>query len=80
VPDRYTAADPLTRRIPAGPLALIHGDQDRQVPVDFSRRYAARTGCPLAELVGVEHFALIDPLSAAWPTVIDSLARLIRAA
>jgi hypothetical protein len=28
----------------------------------------------LVELPGVEHFALIDPLSPAWPAVLAALA------
>jgi hypothetical protein len=49
-----------------------------QVPVGLSRAYAQRAGdrVRLVELPGVEHFALIDPLSAAWPTVVDALDTL----
>lgn len=75
-PERYAAADPMTRPAPTAPTTLIHGDQDRQVPIDFSIRYAARTGAHLVALPGVEHFALIDPLSTAWPTVTHELAAL----
>ncbi|WP_412544555.1 alpha/beta hydrolase [Longispora sp. K20-0274] len=64
VPERYLAAEP------SAVGTLIHGTDDAQVPVELSRAYAARTGSRLVELPGVEHFGLIDPLSAAWPTVL----------
>jgi acetyl esterase/lipase len=77
VPDRYAAADPLSR-LPLGvPAVLVHGDQDRHVPVEFSRRYGAAAhaaGDPVrvVELPQTEHFAVIDPESAAWPDVVGA--------
>jgi acetyl esterase/lipase len=77
VPERYAATDPLSR-LPLGvPAILVHGDQDRHVPVEFSRRYgvAARAaGDPVrvVELPQTEHFAVIDPESAAWPQVVEA--------
>lgn len=73
VPDRYAAAaEPVE---PPVPTVLVHGDQDRQVPVELSRAYAARGDLRLVELPGVEHFGLIDPLASAWPAVLAALAR-----
>jgi acetyl esterase/lipase len=78
VAERYLAADPLGR-LPVGvPVALVHGTEDAQVPVDFSRRFTAAASAAgdqvtYRELVGVEHFAVIDPESAAWPSVIEAL-------
>jgi dipeptidyl aminopeptidase/acylaminoacyl peptidase len=78
VPYRYRAADP-TQRLPVGVrLAIVHGTEDLQVPVELSRRYvaaarAAGDDVTFAEMVGTEHFALIDPESAAWPQVVESL-------
>jgi hypothetical protein len=52
----------------------VHGTDDLQVPVALSRRFAERaTSAELVVLEGVEHFALIDPLSAAWPAVLDAV-------
>ncbi|MGW3350175.1 alpha/beta hydrolase family protein [Nonomuraea rubra] len=68
--------DPV-RLLPLAPgtrLALVHGVRDRLVPVDMSRRFAARTGAVLTEIRDAGHFALIDPLSAAWPAVTRALA------
>lgn len=76
--ERYAMADP-TALLPLGvPVALVHGDDDRQVPVDFSRAFAAAARAAgdevtLYELPGVEHFGLIDPQSPAWPAVLAAL-------
>lgn len=76
VPDRYAYAQPA--RCPAVPVTVRHGDQDAQVPVAISRAWVAAAhgaGCVVdyRELPGVEHFALIDPMSTAWRTVIDAV-------
>jgi acetyl esterase/lipase len=76
VPDRYAAADPAALGTPEAPLVLVHGDLDDRVPVEMSRRYAAATGARLVELPGTDHFALIDPESAAWPAVLAALSGL----
>jgi acetyl esterase/lipase len=74
VPDRYALGCP-TSRLPLGvPQLLYHGTADDSVPLDISRRYrAAAAGagdaCELVELPGVDHFALIDPASAAWAAI-----------
>jgi hypothetical protein len=49
----------------------------------MSRRYAitsteAGDKVTLVELSGVEHFGLIDPLSTAWPSVLEAVAALVR--
>ena len=81
VPDRYAAVDPA-RLLPLPvPVVVVHGSLDRQVPVGIGRDYVAaarRTGTDarLVEPAGVEHFGLIDPLSAAWPAVLAALDRL----
>lgn len=78
-PERYDVADPLRLAPIDVPTALVHGTADRHVPHAFSRRYATAAGprARLAELTGVEHFALIDPSSAAWPAVLTAVARLV---
>jgi acetyl esterase/lipase len=76
-PERYAAADPAVLPVPEVPVTLVHGALDDRVPVEQSRRYAAR-GARLVELADVEHFAVVDPLSAAWPRVLDALAALSR--
>jgi acetyl esterase/lipase len=81
VPDRYAEASPA-QRLPLGVrTALVHGTADQAVPVGCSRAYAvtaAKAGDDvlLHELQGVGHFELIDPLSAAWPTVLAAVKRV----
>lgn len=74
-PERYALADPA-QLIPLGcPVRIVHGTRDDRVPHEMSREYVAHAtaaGDPvtLDELPGCGHFELIDPLSAAWPTVL----------
>ncbi|MQA26244.1 MAG: alpha/beta fold hydrolase [Micromonosporaceae bacterium] len=76
VPDRYAATDPSALPPPAAPTTLVHGALDDRVPPDHSRDYTARKAARLVEIPDAEHFAVIDPLSAAWPTVLKALADL----
>jgi acetyl esterase/lipase len=82
VPERYALADPAAL-LPLGtPVTLVHGTDDAAVRVEMSREYAARATeagdqVSLVELAGVEHFGLIDPLSAAWPRVLAAIAAAI---
>ncbi|MCW6003019.1 alpha/beta hydrolase [Micromonospora sp. CPCC 205371] len=81
VPDRYAEADPSGRLPGTARTVIVHGALDRNVPIEMSRRYAAmarQIGAPvtLHELPESEHFALIDPESAAWPAVTAGLHSL----
>jgi acetyl esterase/lipase len=79
-PGRYDLASPI-ERLPLGvPQLLVHGDADDSVPIELSRRYAARAAeggdpCELAELAGCGHFEHLDPTSHAWGAVTDWLER-----
>lgn len=74
-PDRYAIATPS---ITAGvPLAVIRAAEDVNVPAPFTITAAATgaraaDGSPLVTVVEVpgDHFALIDPSTAAWQAVI----------
>jgi pimeloyl-ACP methyl ester carboxylesterase len=77
VPDRYAATDPTALGAPQAPVILVHGDQDQVLPVDMARRYEAAYGSHLIEVPGASHFDLIDPRSAAWPSVLDALRLLV---
>jgi pimeloyl-ACP methyl ester carboxylesterase len=80
-PERYAVADPL-RLLPVPvPVRLVHGADDGVVPSEMSvgfAREAAAAGHGGAGAVRCEvlprcgHFELIDPLSAAWPAVLDA--------
>jgi pimeloyl-ACP methyl ester carboxylesterase len=66
-------ADPM-RRLPLRvPVLLVHGADDDRVPVDYSRSFAAASGCDYLELAGVGHFELLDPRSRAWAQVVERL-------
>ncbi len=76
-PDRYASADPM-RRVPIGvTITLVHGTSDQRVPWQYSRDFAAKAQAAgdqieLALLQDCGHFELIDPLSLAWPTVLEA--------
>ncbi len=81
-PDRYAVADPA-RLLPTGvAVRLVHGTADDRVPYRLSADYSARAlaaGDDQAECIllpDAGHFDLIDPLSAAWPTVTASFRSL----
>ncbi len=80
LPRRYDLASPI-ERLPLGvPQLLVHGDADDAVPVELSRRYAARAAeggdrCELVELPGCGHFEHLDPASHAWQVVTAWLER-----
>jgi acetyl esterase/lipase len=76
--DAYTAADP-TQLVPAhGTVVAVHARDDQNVPISQSRTYVdadlAAGGTAGLVMVPGDHFALIDPGSAAWATVIKQLS------
>ncbi|MGW1792158.1 alpha/beta hydrolase family protein [Streptomyces tubercidicus] len=77
LPERLAAADPV-RHPPSGiPVTILHGTEDPEVPVDLSRRYAARHpgGTDLRELPGVGHYAPVTPGSPSCHTFIRCVQR-----
>jgi len=75
-PERYAAVDPAGLGAPEVPTVLVHGRADGRVPIALSREYAAHhEGVRLVE-VDADHFAVVDPESSAWPTVLTELAAL----
>jgi pimeloyl-ACP methyl ester carboxylesterase len=84
-PERFDAASPR-EHLPLGvPHVLIHGQDDDIVPVDLARAYfTAASHCGdqvhLHALPSTGHFAVIDPLSHAWPTVESALRTLVQSA
>ncbi len=67
VPEAYADADPWGQPSGHVRVTIVHGADDVQVPVALSRQVAKdHHGITFFELPGVEHFALIDPLSAAF--------------
>ena len=72
-------ADPARLGAPPRPVRILHGEADDRVPLEVSTSYLEEVGgdTALGMLPGVDHFALIDPTSAAFTRcgeVIDALS------
>ncbi len=84
VPDHYREADPMKLSLAHARQWLIYGTADDDVPPDFSRNYVAakkkgaRNGedAHLLEIAGSGHLDLINPRSAAWKQVEETVLRL----
>jgi acetyl esterase/lipase len=77
VPDRYALASPIAR-VPIGvPVIGVHGTADDRVPVRQTERFAAASGDRWTRLDGVDHFAVIDPTTAAWAACRAALEELL---
>lgn len=72
-PGDYALADPVALGPAPVPVRVVHGLDDDRVPVQVSRSWWRRAGTPgrdlFTEVAACDHFALIDPESAAWPVV-----------
>jgi acetyl esterase/lipase len=66
--------DPMMCPTPASPVTVIHGDADGLVPLELAQSYCERHGAAFVVVEGADHFSVIDPLSRAWPVIIDALA------
>jgi acetyl esterase/lipase len=73
-PDHYAQADVTALLAHAVvDVTIIQGDADKNVTVDMNRRLAIRFRGPhvrYVELAGVDHFALINPLSPVFESVV----------
>ena len=66
--------DPARLATPPGPVTIVHGDRDDRVPLEISESYVHfRPGPRLVAVPSADHFALIDPLSQAWPSVVEQI-------
>lgn len=82
VPDHYREADPIQLKIPKATQWLIHGADDDMVPLDFSRKYFEQKkksgeNVHLLEIKNARHFELIDPRTAAWKQVEETVLSLL---
>lgn len=69
--------DPKALPSPRIPVRILHGELDDTVPVEVSQSYVAtHPAAHLARLPHTGHFAVIDPLSPVWTTVVAELASL----
>jgi len=81
VPEHYHEADPMQLNIRATQW-LIHGAADDTVPPPFSRHYAEEKkkrgeDVHYLEISTAGHFELIDPRSASWPKVENTVLHLL---
>ena len=79
VPEHYKESDPLELSIDKATQWLIHGLADDIVPPEYSKQYVKHKHgekVHLLEIANADHFALIDPGSAAWPKIEATIASL----
>jgi len=83
-PVRYLAGDP-GHLLPLNvPQLLLQGTADDQIPSDLPRQWAEKARrqgdqVTVTMIPGADHFDIVDPESAAWPTVQAALIRLLHA-
>jgi pimeloyl-ACP methyl ester carboxylesterase len=76
VPERYKSSSPMELLPIAVPQRVIHGEEDDIVPFAMSRDFAqASKNARLIAIPHAGHFELIDPRSAAWPTVLANITQ-----
>jgi acetyl esterase/lipase len=70
-------ADPMQLPAPVVAVTIVQGDADEVVPPAVAASYCATfPKTRLVQLPDSGHFAVIDPLSSAWPMVVDELRKL----
>lgn len=82
VAEHYQEADPMRLAVGKARQVLIHGTKDDVIPPAFSRKYVEEKrkkgeSVKLIEIVGADHFDLIDPRSAAWKRVEGAVEDLL---
>jgi acetyl esterase/lipase len=65
--------DPALLPTPAGAVRIVHGTGDGVVPVEVSESYVKQHPESVLTRPDCGHFALIDPRTAAWTTVLGAL-------
>lgn len=76
-PDTRPDADPMQLPAPTVAVTIVQGGADEVVPPAVAASYcAAFARTRLVELPDSGHFAVIDPLSSAWQTVVEELRRV----
>jgi pimeloyl-ACP methyl ester carboxylesterase len=69
--------DPLELPSPSVPVTIVHGSQDAIVPLSLSEAFAHRHAVTrLVKVPGAGHFAVIDPRTNAWSTVLGEIRML----
>jgi len=69
--------DPRRMSSPSVSTTIVQGEEDAVVPPAIAESFvAAHPKVRLVRIQAAGHYALIDPLSAAWPVVLEELGRL----
>ena len=77
VPLNRPDVNPMCLPAPSVAVTIVQGGEDEIVPPAIAKSYcAAFPNTRLVQLSGSGHFALIDPASAAWETVLRELKSL----
>lgn len=76
-PDAHPTLDPMRLPAPRAAITIVQGDDDAVVPPALARSYcSAFPNTRLVAVPGAGHFSLIDPLQAAWSSVLEALRQL----
>ena len=83
VPEHYHEASPIELSIPTARQVIVHGTLDEVVPVAISHYYAhlkKKRGeqVKFERIRKANHFAVIDPSSKAFHTVVKEALRMMR--
>lgn len=75
-------ASPIATVPLAVPAVLVHGSEDRQVPLSQSREYVVATtavggDAHLEVVTGDDHFAVLEPMSATFDTAATAAESLV---
>lgn len=77
-PQRYQAANPAELLPFQVPQLILQGAKDDQIPPDLPVQFAARSlasgdAARVHIIPEADHFDLVDPMSSAWPAVLDAV-------
>ena len=71
--------DPLELPSPSVPVTIVHGSEDAIVPLSLSEAFTQRHAATrLVKVADAGHFAVIDPRTSAWSTVLAEIRALSR--
>lgn len=80
-PERYDAADPMSRIDARLPVRIVHGSADHVVPMNQSDTYAAaasRAGQDVAvRVVDGDHMVVIDPAHESFSQLLAALDEIV---
>ena len=73
-PKNRVDLDPKRMPAPQVGVTIVHGEEDDIVPLTVAESYVAtHPKTKFVKVPGAGHFAVIDPLSGAWPAVVAEL-------